>query len=62
MRKKLFSKICTLAFLATALIPLAARADLVPQPPPVVPEPTSWMLFGIGALGFGWACRRRRHG
>ena len=62
MLKKLLAKTCALAFLATALIPLTTWADAEPQLPPAVPEPTSWMLFGIGALGVGWACRRRPRG
>jgi hypothetical protein len=62
MRKKLLSKICSLAFLAAALIPLAAWADEEVEISTAVPEPTSWVLFGIGALGIGWACKRRRRG
>ena len=62
MQKKLLSKARALVFLATALIPLVAWADLEPEVPPAVPEPTSWVLFGIGALGVGWACRRRQRG
>jgi hypothetical protein len=61
MRKKMrWSKICLIAFLASILPSLAALADAEPEPAPAVPEPTSWLLFGVGALGVGWAVRRRR--
>jgi hypothetical protein len=62
MRKKLSLRACALAIPAIALISLAAWADAGPQMPPPVPEPTSWVLFGIGALGAGWAVKRRRRG
>ena len=62
MWKKFSSKASVLVLLVTALIPLAVWADPEPQPAPAVPEPTSWVLFGIGALGVGWALQRRRRG
>ena len=60
MRKMLLLKAGALALLATALISLAASADMEPQS--TVPEPTSWLLFGIGALGGAWAFHRRGRG
>jgi len=62
MRKKLSSITLALVSLVIPLIPLAAWADAEPQPVRGVPEPTSWLLFGMGALGVGWAIRRRRRG
>ena len=62
MQKKLSSVAVALASLVITLIPLAAWADPEPQPVRAVPEPTAWILFGMGALGVGWAIRRRRRG
>lgn len=62
MRKIFLLKACALALPAVALISLAVSADIGPQMPPPVPEPTSWLLFGIGALGGAWAFHRRRRG
>jgi hypothetical protein len=58
----LLLKACALVFLAIALVSLAASADMQTEVPPPVPEPTSWMFVGIGALGGAWAVRRRRRG
>ena len=34
---------------------------LPPQPSPVVPEPASMALFGLGSLAVGVASRKRSH-
>ncbi len=47
------------AYLFATLDPLPPRVDFGPpancgcEPPPSVPEPATWLLFGIGAIG--WA-------
>jgi hypothetical protein len=57
---EIWNRAWVLALLAVVtLAPLAAWADLEPQPPPIVPEPSGWLVFGLGALGMGWVVRRR---